>query len=187
MIIIQTRAVAIMSRTQSPPAPVDSSSVGPRAKALTASIKQAGSKASEADRALQAITSANFPHNQSLDDGITGIVLAIQSSISSITEPLPEFTVVEQNDIYNAFKGFLQDFRQLVKSMMDKHKLMAPNPVKGNALAGFLFSCKAFVNQFAIVIIRMLPSHADDAQLQVESFDSSLIDAIDTFRSSFDS
>lgn len=47
--------MAIMSNTQMPPSPVDPSTVGPRAHALIACIRQAGIKASEADRAAQTL------------------------------------------------------------------------------------------------------------------------------------
>lgn len=67
--------------------------------------------------------------------------------------------------------------------MVDKHEVMAPNPLKGNALAGFLFACKVCIDKFAIGIIAMLPDRVDDAQLQLGSFDSSLNEAIDAFRS----
>lgn len=60
--IIRTKAVAVMSSTQNLP-PVDSSTVGPKAKALTALINQAATKASEGDRTAQALTLGNFPGN----------------------------------------------------------------------------------------------------------------------------
>lgn len=78
---------------------------------------------------------------------------------------------------------FVQGFRQLVKSMVDKREVMAANPQKGDSLAGFLLSCKIFVNKFAVGIIAMLPARVDDAQLQMEPFNSSLNEAIEAFRS----
>lgn len=57
--IINIKAVTVMPNTHTPPSPVDPSTVGPRARALTASINQAGTKASEADRAIKTLTVDN--------------------------------------------------------------------------------------------------------------------------------
>lgn len=59
---------------------------------------------------------------------------------------------------------------------------MAPNPSKGSDLASFLLACKVCVDKFASSITAFMPTHAGDAELQLESFDSSLNDAIDVFQ-----
>lgn len=58
-IIINVKAVTVMPNIHAPPTPVDLSTIGPRARALTSSINQAGVKASEADRAIKTLTVDN--------------------------------------------------------------------------------------------------------------------------------
>lgn len=67
--ILNITAAEIMSNTQTPPSPVDPSTVvGPRARALTASINQAGIKASEADRATKTLTVDNVASTPVMPD-----------------------------------------------------------------------------------------------------------------------
>ncbi|KAK7699891.1 hypothetical protein SLS64_011322 [Diaporthe eres] len=173
--------MGILSSTETPPSPAASEGVGPKAKSVIAAINQAGIKSSNADRAAKTITANNianfFPVVVS---SITAAAMQLMTCTELLSGMSPDFSAAEQNEIYDAFKGYAQIHGQFIASVVDKHGIVGSFP--GCMFIGSCFLAnKTCVGAFTFRVVALLPTRADDAKSQQEALDRSLDHAVDVF------
>lgn len=92
----------------------------------------------------------------------------------------PEYSEMEQNQVCNAFRGFVQVHQALLKTVIGKHGLLSLTPFT-QPIAAVLRTLEGGVDTIAFGIIDTVPTCAEGATNDKNSLDMTLKDAQDKY------
>jgi hypothetical protein len=93
----------------------------------------------------------------------------------------PGYSDTDQNAICTSFRGFVQVHQELLSTVIGKHGLLSLTPFT-QPIAQVLRVLEGGVDTIAFAIIDQVPTCAQDATQNKNSLDSTLADAINTYK-----